>query len=338
MPYVLGLDAGGTKTACLVASTEGKVLGRGEAGPANFQSCGKVSARHQMAEAINAAIAEAAIDRSEVVAAYYGVAGADRDADFDTVREILDPINPARAWEIENDSIVGLRAGTPDGVGIGLVAGTGMNAIGKNGRGGRKRVGGLGRFSGDFGAAFDLVEDALFRAMRGHEGRGEPTILYDLFREAFGLEKLEDLIEFYYLDDYRAPDLAAYAPVVFDAASRGDRLAKGVLAKGGRSLASAANAILKALFEPGERVRIVLAGSVLQKGKDPAMIDALVADLHEAYRTEIVKLELEPVLGALFAALDIAHDGVNDDAVSRAKSSYGDLQPKKKATPGDTEK
>ncbi|MFC1889571.1 N-acetylglucosamine kinase, partial [Thermodesulfobacteriota bacterium] len=213
MPYVLGLDAGGTKTACLVASTEGAITGRGESGPANFQSCGRVSARYEMSEAINGAIASAAIDRSEVVAAYYGVAGADRDADFETIREILEPINPATDWEIENDSIVGLRAGTPDGVGIGLVAGTGMNAIGRNDRGGRKRVGGLGRFSGDFGAAFDLVEYGLFCAMRGHDGRGDPTILYDLFREAFGLDELEDLIEFYYLDDYRAPDLAAFAPV-----------------------------------------------------------------------------------------------------------------------------
>jgi N-acetylglucosamine kinase len=43
MSCVLGLDGGGTKTVCVLMDDTSQVLGRGEAGPSNYQSVGKKS-------------------------------------------------------------------------------------------------------------------------------------------------------------------------------------------------------------------------------------------------------------------------------------------------------
>jgi len=324
MDFVLGLDSGATKTFCLAAGLDGSVLGAGRAGPSNFQGCGRASARQALNKAIQGAMNSAGLDPKGARAAFYGVAGADRDKDFDTIRAILDPINPAKLWHLENDTIAALRAGTPDGVGIGLISGTGTNAIGRNRRGERRRVGGLGGCFGDFGCAQDLVEEGIACAMRSSEGRGPKTILYEKFLATFDLERLEDLVEVFYVDSYRALDLAQQAPLIFEAADEGDAVAVEILCKAGRSLVSATNSLLRSLFEADEEVPVVLGGSILQKPANTIIIDTLRAGIDPAYSrgVRLVRLTLEPVLGALFAALDLAHGSAPEEAVKKAIETF----------------
>ncbi|MEH1821958.1 MAG: BadF/BadG/BcrA/BcrD ATPase family protein, partial [Nostoc sp.] len=40
MSYVLGIDGGGSKTVCVLMDNSRQLLGRGEAGPSNYQSIG----------------------------------------------------------------------------------------------------------------------------------------------------------------------------------------------------------------------------------------------------------------------------------------------------------
>ena len=327
MPYVLGLDAGGTKTVCVVADADGVVKGIGRSGSANFQGCGRTFAQRSIAESIERALKMAGAQPSEVAFAYYGISGADRDKDFDIIGSFLSPVNPAREMKLENDTVIALRAGTHDGVGIGLIVGTGMNAVGFNRQGARKRVGGLGRWLGDFGSAADLVEEGIARAMLGHEGRGDPTCLYEKFRTTIGLERLEDIIELFYFDSDRNVDIESMAPLVFEAANEGDRIALMILQEAGRSLASSTNVLLRSLFQPEEEVNIVLGGSVLQKGENPAIVETLMAEVDAAYRSVVFQvLDVEPVLGAVFFALDQVHGGVNEDAVARVRETYGQIQ------------
>lgn len=320
---IIGIDAGATKTLCALATAEGEVLAVGAGGCGNFQASGVAGARHEIRASIDAAALAAGVSADAIGTAYYAIAGADREKDFRTIEKFLKEINPARAMFLENDTHAAVRGGTPDGVGIGLVAGTGTNAIGFNRRGERLRCGGMGRLLSDFGSAEDIAEAAVAAAQRGHDGRGEPTILYDMICRAVGIAALEDAAEFFFHDSYQGMDLGKYAPLVFQAATRGDKAAIAILERAGHAIATAALVIRRKLFAPDETVIVVFGGSVLQKGEDDRILKTVIADVRAEFpNTEFVKLDVDPVVGALLLALDRHHGRPRDDLRPRVMESY----------------
>lgn len=306
MGYLLGMDAGGTKTLSVIVDGAGEVLGVGRAGCGNFQVCGRRRAKQELDASIRVALADAGLRPDEIAVAFYGISGADREKDFQTVREILVPIHPGGRLFLENDTTIALRAGTRDGIGLGLISGTGTNAIGFNAKGERKQVGGWGSpLMGDYGSAHDLAETAFRMAQRGHDGRGEETLLYERLRVALGLEELVDICERSYHDSFEPLDVAAFAPLVFSVAEEGDPVAIGILERAGREIARAGLAVLRSLFDPGDEVPVVLGGSVFQRGSHPAMIESLRASVWQEYpRARFRILDTDPVVGALLFAAD----------------------------------
>ncbi|MBN2494381.1 MAG: hypothetical protein JXR96_07325 [Deltaproteobacteria bacterium] len=305
MAFVLGVDAGGTKTVAVIADERGEVHAVGRAGSANFQDCGTAGAASQIRLAVQRA-AQAGVDLDGLEAACYGVSGADRPKDFETVRAFVEPIARCPRLRLENDTLIALRAGTPDGVGLALVAGTGSNAIGRNAEGVTLQVGGLGSLSGDFGSASQLGKAAVVAAIQAEDGRGEPSSLGQRICERLDLERVEDIIELAFYD-HRGPrlPLGALAPLVFEAAAEGDRAALGILTQAGREVARAARVILDKLFADADRVVVVFGGSVFQRGACAHLVETIQRELL-AHRpeTRFVILGDEPVLGAVQFALD----------------------------------
>ena len=79
--YLIGIDGGGTKTKCLIADTEGNVLGAGRGGPGNYLKEGLMVVRLSLQEAIDEAIANAGLKDPEVAVLCAGLAGMDRNED-----------------------------------------------------------------------------------------------------------------------------------------------------------------------------------------------------------------------------------------------------------------
>ncbi|MFN7952570.1 MAG: BadF/BadG/BcrA/BcrD ATPase family protein [bacterium] len=310
MDLFLGVDGGGSKTLACVADVRGHVLGVGRASGSNFQVVGEDGAAYAVQLASQRALAAAAVRSAQVVAACYGLCGADREKDFAVCRRWLAAVSPVRDFELTNDTTIALRAGTTDGVGIGLVAGTGANQIGVNRRGVLEKVGGLARVLGDSGGALDIGEQAVAAAMRGHDGRGEPTVLHERIVAFLELDALEDLIEAYFVGAHRVFDPARLAPLVFEAAHQGDAVARRLVAAAGAEAACCANVLLRRLFAPDERVPIVLGGSLWQRARNEVMFDALRAGLDPSYPfVELCRLDVEPVLGGVLYALDARAGG-----------------------------
>lgn len=313
---LLGVDGGGSKTVACVADRSGHVLGTGRAGGSNFQVVGEDCAAEAIRLAIARALERADAKPTSIVAAGYGLCGADRPADFDTCRRFIRRVSPVAEFTLSNDTTIALRAGTADGVGIGLVAGTGANQIGVNRHGILHKVGGLSRILGDSGGALDLGEQAIAAAMRGQDGRGEPTALHDRILEQLGIEHLEDVIEFYFVGAREIFDPARLAPLVFESAAAGDAVAGRLIAEAGREAARCANVILARLFAPDEAVPIVLGGSLWQRARCQIMYDALREALDPRYiGVELRLLDVEPVLGGVLYALDRYHGGFVDDVI-----------------------
>ncbi len=301
MGLYLGVDGGGSKTLSVVADEKGSVLGVGLGGTGNFQGPGVERARKAVDDSIEHALADAGAARSDVEASYYGMAGADRPKDFAIVRELLEPIAPGR-WDLENDAAIGLYAGTGDGIGVGVICGTGTNVIGFGRDGSRKQVGGMGELFGDRAGGSYIGFQAVARAMRGHEGRGPATSLYPVLCRHYGVDELLDLVDRIYAKENL--QVSALAPYVFQEALGGDAVAQGILEDVGMELAISADAALQTLFAKDQSPTAIGMGSVFQRGESPLMFAAFDHHLRTHWPEITVRLlDCEPVLGAVYAAV-----------------------------------
>jgi N-acetylglucosamine kinase-like BadF-type ATPase len=306
MTQVLGVDAGGTKTIAVIADSDGQISSIGKAGCANFQICGTAGAGKQLQLAIEQATSQAGVELDQLDGICFGISGADRPKDFKTIEKMIASFTSTKKYRLENDTIIALRAGTKDGVGIALIAGTGANAIGRTAEGVRLQIGGLGELSGDFAASSQIGLAATIAAVMSQDGRGDKTVLEENIKQHYQLDHIYDIMEYTFYDSDKPPFvLGAIAPLVFEAAASGDQVAVNILTRTGKEVARSVIVILDKLFTQTKNVNIVFGGSVFQKGVSPKMIETVIATT-QAHRsdTNFVKLETQPVLGALGFAFD----------------------------------
>ncbi len=302
----IGVDAGGTKTAALLATADGTVIARKLSGPANYQSIGREGAKSSLRAAIAPLLAEAAQRGLTVVAFGFGVSGLDRPQDREAIREQVQPLVPDDVpFVLVNDTFCILRAGTPDGVGVAVVSGTGPNTVAWDATGREARIGGLGQEFGDYGGGSDIAATALAAARRGHDGRGPATALYDHLVEHLEVDDLVDIADWFFPDSPRAFHQASLAPLVFDVAARGDEVALGILRNAGQELGLCARLTAEKLFQSDEELHLVMGGSLLQRGRIPVMREAIVTAVSARFpHTMPVVLGVEPVCGGVLLAMD----------------------------------
>ncbi|MEJ1933574.1 BadF/BadG/BcrA/BcrD ATPase family protein, partial [Nostoc sp. NIES-2111] len=87
MSYVLGIDGGGSKTVCILMDDAHQVIGRGQAGAANYQSIGTEAALISIELAIHEAIK---LNKPiKIDAICLGLAGVGRPKDIEIVRGLV---------------------------------------------------------------------------------------------------------------------------------------------------------------------------------------------------------------------------------------------------------
>jgi N-acetylglucosamine kinase-like BadF-type ATPase len=308
LTLILGVDGGGSKTRAVVTDSDGNILGEGRAGCGNHQTGGIDAALAEIRAAAGQAVREAGAEPDDIAAVCYGLAGADRAADFAVLRPALATL-PYRNWDVVCDTMTGLRAGTPDGVGVVLVCGTGTNAAGWNARGETVQTGGFGYLYGDAAGGAYLAEETFRAAVRSWEMRERPSRLTRDVPAWYGFDTMEQLVNDW-LDraiDRVSPDLTL---VLHRAADAGDELAIRILGNAGRELGLAAASVILRLggFAAfgGRPIPVVLTGSVLQKGRNPHLLSALAETVRERAGgpCELVIPAIEPVFGAVLLAMD----------------------------------
>lgn len=302
---VLGVDGGGTKTLALVATTEGQLRGAGRAGGSNYQSAGEAGAKAALSEAIDRALAEAGASRAELRACGLGLAGFDGPPEQAIVARLVAEVLPPVPRFLENDSLLVLRAGTPEGIGVGLVAGTGQNCIGRDRDGRRLQIGGLGALSGDVAGGGQLCTMALATAWRSFDGRLPPSALCQAIPAALGVGSVP---EAFALAPSGEPDLAmirAVVPAFFAVVRAGDAVAEAALGLVTSELANAAAAALRGLGLRGAEAAVVLGGRTLQHPDYLPLAPRLAAALGALCpEVSVHALEVAPVVGGVLWAYD----------------------------------
>lgn len=319
MRKFLGLDAGGTKVHALIVDQNGTVLGQGEVlGNGNHQS-GQESARSNITLACEQALSNASLTKDEIDFAFFGLAGADRQPDYD----ILNPMIAALGfphYSIVCDTMIVMRAGTVQPSGAVIISGTGWNCAARNTQGEELDYGGFGYLFGDGqGSGTDFNTHAFRAAVRATDGRGRATVMTQLVLEHTGFSSMTTLYDAVLYGQYRLPpDLGK---VVFEAASLGDAAAIDVLETEGREFGNAANALIRRLGMEQDTFDVVLGGSVFSKGKTMYMIDAIEREIRTvAPNTRVVRVTMDPVVGAVMSAMDNADQSIDPETYRRLQA------------------
>ena len=299
---VIGIDGGGTGTVALLADAEtGAILGRGESGPSNIQGVGVEAALKSLDDAIDNAFEAAGIPRSTVSAVCLGLAGIDRQEGLDVIHGWAARVALADKVLVANDATLLLAAGTPDGWGLAVIAGTGSIAFVKTPSGELGRCGGWGYLMGDEGSAYRIAVQGLRAACRAFDRVDPPTALVDRFVTAMNLSEAPDLIPAVYRGTWDRAAIAGLAPLVLIAAEQGDAVAMQIVREEATELARTAAGAVKANGLLREQLPIALAGGVLTLSESYRRI-FLSALADYGIVPGSMKLVTDPALGAVVLA------------------------------------
>ncbi len=300
MEYVVGIDAGGTKTTGLLADADGRVLREARVGGANLRVHGELAVEKTLFALLEL------LNPPQVDALCLGIAGVDSEGDRSLLVEMFRRLGLRRRVAIVHDAWIALVAGSPTRTGIVLVAGTGSIAFGVDPSGKTARSGGWGYLLGDEGSAYWLGHAAVRLGVRATDGRGPQTLLFDRICAQLGISEPRDLVEWFYGQEQVRTRIAELAGIVERAAADGDEAAQDLLDQAARHLARAARAVDRQLNLDGE-YPLVLSGGVFRAC--PSLIRRIGARLDDLPRARVVQLGIEPAVGAVTLARDSLRTG-----------------------------
>ena len=265
MNLVLGIDGGGTKTLAWLAAAEGDAapLGVGLGGPGNFQAVGVEAALANLSASIDAAFADAKLQRGPVAAAVVGLAGSDREENRKILADWASVRNLSHRFRVVNDALPIVAAGSPEGWGIGLISGTGSLCFGQTADGRQARSGGWGYLFGDEGSAYALGVAGLRAAAKAADGRGPKTRLLEGFLKHFQISSPADLVRAAYPLAGDRAQIASLASIVSEAAARSDGVAQAIFDTAAAELAAMVRAVAQSLDLDGATFPLALTGGVL---------------------------------------------------------------------------
>jgi N-acetylglucosamine kinase-like BadF-type ATPase len=326
MPYFLAIDAGGTKTNCLLAD-ETRVLARASTGSVKLMRVSGQEASARLRSVLGEVAASANVSLGNITRTCVGLAGL-------TIPAVRAWATNAISAQVSGDLIllgdeeIALDAAFAGGPGILVIAGTGSNVIGRARNGTVHQAGGWGPILGDEGAGYWIGLEAIRAALRARdadpphstiqassekvEDTPSSNLLYEIQRH-WNLNSLADLVAFanHRGDAQRpAPDFASLAPTVAHAADHGNPIATNILKCAGEDLAALVTLVARKIsanvdfsasnLEPGN-LEIAYTGSVLTHIAlvRAAMIDRLG---FTAPTARVQASAVDPLEGALWRA------------------------------------
>ncbi|MFV2063076.1 MAG: N-acetylglucosamine kinase [Chloroflexota bacterium] len=296
---LLGVDGGATKTLALVTDETGTALGVGRAGSSDIHAeVAPEVAIGRVAAAVHEAAAAADIKVADLASCVFSLCGADWPEDIELYVGSLTQRLALRAVPtVMNDAFGALRAGTPDGIGVVLVVGTGA-AVAARGLAGATWFSGE-RIEASGGQEFGRQSYDLM--IRGEYGYGPVPGFQGAALEAFSVKSVEDLV--YTISRQGGlgrRSLTRLAPVLLGAGHEGDPLARPIIEEQGALLAGyVRRAAARVSLDPQSTTVVISGGVFRHHGSD--LMDA-VSDGLAGFRIE--RSAVEPVYGALLTAAD----------------------------------
>jgi glucosamine kinase len=300
LAYFIGIDAGGTKTRCVLAD-DAKVLGRAECGSIKLMRVGEAEATARLRRLLEETASASGVSLQEVTGSCVGIGGVSIPA----VRQWCETQMKAMvSGEVEvcGDEDIALDAAFRGGPGILVVSGTGSIFIGRSADGTMYPVGGWGPVLADEGSGWWIGVEAV-RAGFWAKDRGIKTNLLTEVQNAWGLSSLGELVE--KGNDRPGPDFAALVPLIARCAEDGDEMAQAVLERAGADLAELITLVAVKMVETSgdseAPIGVAYVGSILEHVT--IVRQTMIAGLAEsAPQTHVLQGAVNSLEGALWRA------------------------------------
>ena len=296
--FVIGIDAGGTKTDAVLADVQGAVMARARVGGANLAAHGELAVEKTLHDAIDEVLGA---ERRAPDVICLGIAGVDRPEDKAIIAGIMRRIGARASVLITNDALIALVAGVGLGAGVVIASGTGSIAYGCDGRGLAARAGGWGYILADEGSGYWIARQALRAVVRAADGRGPKTALTQMVLEFFDVTRAEHLVREVYRHYLKPSDIARCASLVSRAREGGDEVAIDIASTAADELSASVHSVVAQLELAGD-VPVVMAGGAFHAV--PWLQDGLrerLADVVPAGHVNL--LTTDPAIGAVRLAL-----------------------------------
>ena len=290
MKYVIGVDAGGTKTEAAAYNLNGEFIKSSIKGFGNLLNDTEV-ALSNISDAITDITSDLGCEDLEGI--YIGAAGAEVGNNSKLIKEkVQSQVNIT--VEVMNDAEIALKAMLKGKDGILTIAGTGSIAFGIN-NGRSSKCGGWGNLLGDEGSGYKVAICAIQRMIKEEEEALPQSKLTKSILEKLQIESVNDITEFVYSST--KDDIASIAPIVARLGENEDDISKNILCEQGVELAKTVERLYKKLGF--ERCSVALVGGVIRKAK-------VVRNSFEDYLRknicidEIVDDDISPTIGAYY--------------------------------------
>ena len=304
MKYLIGMDGGETKTKCVLVDSNLNQIYEADSGPSNFLVIGTETVSETILNLVNECVSSQKISIEDIEAIVLGTTGGGRRNDaellekkiFEDAKQKSLTINKFR---VESDARIALEGAFSGKAGSILIAGTGSIMFGKDETGEIHRVGGFGRFIGDEGSGYRIGRIGLNAVARYFDGRAKPTKIADLLEQEFSIGSSETLITEVYRNNF---NVAAAAPLVFEAAESGDVTAQRILEDEANELLLHITAMKTKLNQ--SLLKVSLIGSILTTANYFSyLFNEMVVRKHNDVK--IMEAEHSPEYGAALMAKEI---------------------------------
>lgn len=223
-----GVNGGGTKTEAVCCDENGKIVGRGSAGPSNYQNVGMEAAMKHIEESL----AAAGFPRPDRLCV--ALAGINTSTDFQMVNNALLKLHPGAI--LEHDAFAELYFGARGKPGVMAISGTGSVVLGYDGKSRHRRCD-LGWFLGDEGSGYYIGREGIRATARMIFEGEEETILKNEVLSHLGLKNQEDIMAWAYSQLNTVTNVASVTGAVERAAQLGDKVAINIFKKASSNLA-----------------------------------------------------------------------------------------------------
>ena len=306
--YVLGIDAGGTKTHCVIADENENILAEGLAGASQHQLFGIRQTEKNLQLAVSAALKEADLTLQDLSYAVLGMSGADGEDDLALLNPAAEKVLPGVPFRVVHDAWIGMYSALKEPFGVVSICGTGAGHAGRNRQGDELTLRNLDYRLGNYGGGGDLVEKALHYAFRSDEGTYERSALEAAVPPIFGVSTMEDVCRLLKQNPLSDKERYQLPITVFQLANSGDSVCRMLIHDLGHEEGLYAAAVIRRLHMENEQVPVVLIGSLFHSD-DPLLLDPFMEAVRTAAPAAYPVLPTrKPVTGAVRMALFILQD------------------------------
>ena len=301
MKYFIGLDGGGTKTKCVLTDENLTILSESTGNASNFLIKGADVVSETILGLLKDVTNSAGINIRDVESVVLGTTGAGRRNNAETMESAFNNLLTRENIElkkfiVDSDARIALEGAFSGKPGSILIAGTGSIMFGKDKHGTIHRVGGFGRFIGDEGSGFYLGRMGLTAVAKEMDGRRDKTILTEMVAEKFNINDSAKLITEVYSNGF---DIASVAPLVIDAAEKGDKVCIDIIEYQSDELADHIGAMMKLLNEDVLKLSLI-GGTITTDNYYAKVFREKVTGRFS--NLVIAEPELPPALGAVVMA------------------------------------